>query len=179
MPYRSAVPHASTPPPRPTARFGFASARTRIGAERFELSFRGVELELMPLAVIGVSCVIAFPSMWAVIGAMATFVALAVGRVAMVVTRQGTWVERRVAGVCWRRYWLGRGARIECGVGWDWDEIAVFPADRALAAPLHDHERAVLVSFNQFACSPHDPVRSADAAMLVQLATREMDRLGA
>jgi hypothetical protein len=95
-------------------------------------------------------------------------------RRALVVTRDGARFEHRALGICWRCFPLGLAPIVKTGLGWGWSEIAVMPANPALAARLHDGERAVVADW----CWD-DTRADADAARIAAVVNAEIERLHA
>jgi hypothetical protein len=108
------------------ARFALCSARVRIGIERFELSFWD-EFPLigaLPLLALCWTTTL-WPPPWLIAPVL---VALAHARVVFVVTAHGSWVERRVFRIPWRRVATGLHPKLR-NCGWDFSEIEIEPAD--------------------------------------------------
>jgi hypothetical protein len=65
-----------------------------------------------------------------------------------VVTRDDSWAQEEILGVVVRRQRLGRRPEVK-NLGWDWQELAIYPADAALREGLFDDERVVLCEWDE------------------------------
>jgi hypothetical protein len=114
--------------------FYFPDVQLRVGPQRFEASFPGLSAPGFWPAVLLMSmlvCVIASPLvlLWWMWERMK--------RVVVVVTDRSAWVEHRALGYTYGVRALGLRPRVE-NCGYDWEEIAMVPADAALADALPD-----------------------------------------
>jgi hypothetical protein len=153
----------------------FRSARIRIGADRFELSFANplpLVVTLLLLATTGLPLSLALADWRAALLVLVPVLALvASSRTKFVVTAETSMSRHSVLGIPWRRRRLGRHPEVKLD-GWSWNEIAIHPSDPALRRGLHDDEREVLVDWND-----GDVARNRDAERLIQLARAEVQRL--
>lgn len=162
-------------PLRRSGRFGLASVRLRLGAERFELSVWDWE----PMLLLGVP--LAWGLIWGaselpprILLACCTglgFLVVQTRRV-VTVTQTGAFAEHRFFGICWRRRDLGIRPTFRSGLGWNWSELAVIPADERLRKALHDEERFVLAEWDD-----RDERTTRDAERVTALANAETARL--
>lgn len=162
------------PPIRRAGRFGLASVRLRLGAERFELSVWDWE----PMSLLCVP--VAWGLLWALSEPLRFLVACCIGigllavqaRRVVTVTQTGSFAEHRLFGICWRRLNLGIRPRFQSGLVWNWCELAVVPADERLRKLRHDEDRFVLADWDD-----RNEQATRDADRVAALANAETVRL--
>ncbi|MEI8256544.1 MAG: hypothetical protein WCJ30_12800 [Deltaproteobacteria bacterium] len=144
----------------------------RIGADRFELSFWDLMPLVCALGVLVPASVWILGWRWGGLALIASLGVCLTARVRLVVDRETSWVEHRVAGLRWRRVPCGRAPTVD-DFGYDWSEIAVVPTVPELRARLQNGlDRMVLVEWDW-----NQPAKDADAAVLVALTRGEIQRL--
>ena len=159
------------PPIRRSGRFSLTGVRLRLGAERFEISvwdWQTMLALLVPAAWgllelpfrISLACCIGFGLL------------VAQARCVVTVTQTGSFAERRLLGICWRRRDLGIRPTFQSGLVWSWCELAVVPADERLRKVLHDEDRFVLADWDD-----RYEQATRDADRVAALANSETARL--
>ena len=166
-------------------RLAFRDARIRIGADRFELSFGR---EWKHLVLVGCAALVALgPSLVVLVdlprlvllviavAAGCLTLAFSIGVLAgdrhFVVTRHGSWGVSTFLGLRFSSRPLGHHPKV-ANLGYDWEELAVYPRDQHLCAGLLDNERFVLVEW-----AGGDEARCRDGAHLQEIARAEILRL--
>lgn len=174
--------YRSTPPgPVHGDRLAFRDARIRIGADRFELSFAR---EWKHLALVGLAFLVMAGPFLSLVCIAPRVVVLALEVVAagltasvlagtqhLVVTRHGAWADTTLFGVRISRHALGHHPKVD-NLGWDWQELAVYPLAESLRRGLHDEGRFVLVEW-----ADGDAARCSDGKHLQAIARAEILRL--
>ena len=97
---------------------------------------------------------------------------MAQARCVVTVTQTGSFAERRLLGICWRRRDLGIRPTFQSGLVWSWCELAVVPADERLRKVLHDEDRFVLADWDD-----RYEQATRDADRVAALANAETARL--
>jgi hypothetical protein len=90
-----------------------------------------------------------------------------------VVTRDDSWAQEEILGVVVRRQRLGRKPEVK-NLGWDWEELAIYPADAALRQGLFDEERVVLCEWDE-----QGGTKDREGAHLLHFIRAEIARLHA
>ena len=153
---------------------GFPNARIRVGAERFELSF-GVAWKRFAAILLFAVWSAAFllpivPVAAAAVLLVVVFLVL-VERRHLVITRRGSWGVTTLLGVQVSRHALGLHPKVD-NLGYDWDELGVYPILPELRRVLHDGERFVLVEWTE-----QDGPKATDGRHLLEIARAEVLRL--
>ena len=169
-PYRT----AALPSTSSTDQLGFPNACIRVGAERFELSFGVAWKRFAAILVFAVwSVAFLLPIVPAAAAAVLLVVVslVLVERRHLVVTRVGSWGITTLLGIRISRHALGLHPKVD-NLGYDWEELGVYPLEDSLRTGLHDRERFVLVEWNE-----SEGPRAEDGRLLLEIARAEILRL--